>query len=665
MKTEDNLFRMNFIIQDNAAMTLEANLIKIVEEVLYESEKALSLQQISDLIKSNWELDFTDDEIKNAINKKGKNIQTIENAYMLLPTYREKLKRQDVSGEKLRIFVQLAIKELNLDVSEDQLEELLRKYLYYCFNANKNAVLALLDKNKARDVRINESESNIKLINDFLGWDNPEKDRYIYNIVSYGYIYCSLTVKKDNLLSKKLFRGKRFILDANIIFRLAGINNDSRMKTIQSFVGKSREVGVELCYTTDTLEEIQRVITSKVQWIKGVTGRQEALDVREFDYSENDFYKIYYEWSRQKENRHDDFAGFQSYLTNLVIDVLNQIKSVEIPNYELRQSEDFVAYSASLHKYKDEHTKRRQSEASIKTDVNNYMYLRNQRLSANMSSLWTTNDFLISADQNLISWSSTIADSGIPAVVLPSLWLTIMLRFTGRTANDYKTFCSFLELRTHSDEDGIRIYDLLTKLSERTNSNDLKMRIVREVFEHKNDYLELTEDKEDYGLIADKAFDVVCKKDQSLKQAQIDQLENEKMQAKTNAEEAEQKRITEDLFRIKGLADKDCEKHFKVIRFIDSRKMVIGFLLFIVLAVLTILALKKIGPFYLLMKYMNIQMDQGTVLGFLGVLLTLIVALAGFLAMFISYLASDKRVQSYREKRVNYYEQFFQNAAQE
>ena len=281
-----------------------------------------------------------------------------------------------------------------------------------------------------------------------------------------------------------------------------------------------------------------------------------------------------------------------------------------------------------------------------------------------MSSLWTTNDFFISADQNLIAWSSTVADSGIPVVVLPSLWLTIMLRFTGRTANDYKAFCSFLELRTHSDEDGIRIYDLLTKLSERTNSNDLKMRIVREVFEHKDDYLDLIEDEEDYGLIADKAFDVVCEKDQSLKQAQIDRLENEKKQAKADAEEAEQKRITEDTFRIKGLADKDCEKHFKVIRFIDSGKMVIGFLLFIVLAVLTILALKKRGPFYLLMKYMNIQMDQGTVLGFLGVLLTLIVVLAGFLAKFISYLASDKKVQSYREKRVDYYEQFFQNAAQ-
>ncbi len=34
MKDERSLFRMNFIIQDNTAMTSETNLVKIIEEIL-------------------------------------------------------------------------------------------------------------------------------------------------------------------------------------------------------------------------------------------------------------------------------------------------------------------------------------------------------------------------------------------------------------------------------------------------------------------------------------------------------------------------------------------------------------------------------------------------------------------------------------------------------
>ena len=38
MKDERSLFRMNFIIQDNTAMTLETNLVKIIEEILYDEK---------------------------------------------------------------------------------------------------------------------------------------------------------------------------------------------------------------------------------------------------------------------------------------------------------------------------------------------------------------------------------------------------------------------------------------------------------------------------------------------------------------------------------------------------------------------------------------------------------------------------------------------------
>lgn len=109
----------------------------------------------------------------------------------------------------------------------------------------------------------------------------------------------------------------------------------------------------------------------------------------------------------------------------------------------------------------------------MQTDINNYLYLKGLRKKDKNINLWTTNEFFISADQNLIGWSLE-KDSGIPLVVLPSIWLTIMLRFSGRTANDYKAFCSFLELRTHLPEDTIDVYQLLESLSDKTTDNELK-----------------------------------------------------------------------------------------------------------------------------------------------------------------------------------------------
>lgn len=71
MKDERSLFRMNFIIQDNTAMTLETNLVKIIEEILYDEKGGRStIAEIAESIKKRFDLSFSDEEIKTAIRKK-------------------------------------------------------------------------------------------------------------------------------------------------------------------------------------------------------------------------------------------------------------------------------------------------------------------------------------------------------------------------------------------------------------------------------------------------------------------------------------------------------------------------------------------------------------------------------------------------------------------
>lgn len=124
------------------------------------------------------------------------------------PDYRKTLSNQEDFNSKISRLTQQAIKELNLNVPKNYLIDLLKEYLYFCFNSNKNSILALLDNVKENGEQFKKSESDIKLINLFLNWENEEKNKFVYNIVSYGYVYCSLTVKKDEILANRLFRGK-------------------------------------------------------------------------------------------------------------------------------------------------------------------------------------------------------------------------------------------------------------------------------------------------------------------------------------------------------------------------------------------------------------------------------------------------------------------------
>lgn len=659
MENGDKLFRMNFIIQDNSLMTLDANLIRIVESIILDKgHKGLTLEQIKDNILLEYELDFSEEEISKALNKKGRNIQKIEEKYHLKPEYRSKLEKRDDFTSQINKLIIQAIHECQLDVSAHRYQELIKKYLYYCFNSNKNSILSLINHTEVVDEKFSNDPDDIKLINTFLNWKNEEKDKLVTNVVSFGYIYCSLTVKKDDLLSNKLFRGKKFILDANIIFRLAGINNDSRKRTIKSFADKCKEVGVELCYTTATLDEIKRVIINKVKWIKSVTGEQRPLDVTTIDNSENDFYSIYCSWSADSVNQYNDFKAFERYLTRLVMEVLDQLTCLNSVNYEVKKKSEFDSYVLNLNAYKEKHSAKKQTQASLKTDVSNVLYIKELRSNSANENIWSTNVFLISADQNLIKWSLDV-ESGIPLIVLPSVWLTILLRFSGRTSDDYKAFCSFLELRTHQEESEIDVYSLLKNLATKTDNNELKQLIVKEVFDNKEEYVDIASD--DCEAVVEKAYDIISERRQEQFDLKFENIKQQNDEKEKQLQDYEIQLVADNEFKIAKLVDADAKKHFKFVSFIDRNKKIVGFVIFVILIIDTVLALTKKGLIFCFLKcvFPDTVNGTGNCLSALGIIWAIVVVLGGFIACFISYLSSENVLNKYKEKRKEYYEKLF------
>ncbi len=657
MPTDDKsaLFRMSFIIQDNNATTVQRHLVRIIEAIIFDSDKEyLSVEDIRDSIISKLDLEFDASEIEKAIGSKHTSfIKNKDNGreITISPKCASTLSSKGTYNDSLRKHVSQAIQELELDVQIDELCQLITNHLYQSFNTNKNVILALITKNYSEnnsDGLATESNENKKLINAFLDWENDEKNEFIYKLISYCYVYCSMTVKKDNMLNKALFRGKRFYLDANIIFRLAGINNDSRKLSISSFVSRSNDLGIDLCYTNITQEEINRVITSRVSWIRSITGGTEPIDTSKFTDSEDDFFKLYRSWA--KDNDYTDFNAFHRYLNRLIYSVTDHYRIERIPDYIRAQKNEVALRREELFSYKKKRTAKLQSESSLNTDICNVMYIEEKRGRNADNNLWSVNDYFISADQGLISWANDLETETIPIVVLPSVWLTIMLRFTSRTSDDYKAFCSFMELRTSVEPDSFNVYKLLASLATRTDSKELKERIVQEVYENREKY-----NLENYDTVADKVFDTILENKNERERNELIETRAKLEEAgKENQKRAEiaAKQQEEQIRRIDEQVEKDIQR-FCVWNAVGRAILWIFFVAICIgTLVATLTGIWRVNPGYGLFKAILPLQDYSTntVLTIAGIVVAILVGLGTQMPSIVKKTFGESRIANKRDK---------------
>src|SRR5690606_13270607 len=97
------------------------------------------------------------------------------------------------------------------------------------------------------------------------------------------------------------------------------------------------------------------------------------------------------------------------------------------------------------------------------------------------SNLFDCKYYFISADQLLRKWDYT-QNSSIPIVLLPSQWMSILLRYLNRTSDDFKSFVSFLNI--NNGEKGIsndNLQLILSGISEITSDFTQQSNIISEM----------------------------------------------------------------------------------------------------------------------------------------------------------------------------------------
>lgn len=500
---QNNYMRLALILESGNAVTISTNIYKLIKGTLYFEDKEMNAFEISSELQKLFSLEYTPEELLKVLKQKNfdgliscDNYQPdgLTKRYMLTPEEYNKFKNKQYEfyfDEVIQAFQNFLFKKYSNKKYEDEdLKNIIQNFLYNVFCEDSNTIKQLI--NTGNDLlntpisKLNNDEK--KIINDFLNWDNDEKNQFLYRSVSCGIDYCMLSLKKDVKTFSHIFKGKIFYLDTNIIFRLLGVNSLERQKLTKTFIKKCQSVGISIRYTNHTLKEIESSIKYNVNNLQVLYKNNQPLNPEVLDYAgfidaDNGFIRAHYEWAKQN-NRNINYDAFLNYLKVETKKILNDFEMDSFESFNRGKLQEKFKTNFEDLKTCKESTGRGVNQLTVSTDVNNYMYIRGKNEKTKSKDITNMNNYMISADQILINWAKGILVGCTPCIILPSVWYSIILKYQGRTLDDFKAFTQFFNFRIN---DGVKInsskkraLDCVLELDE---SSDIKEEILVDIEE--------------------------------------------------------------------------------------------------------------------------------------------------------------------------------------
>lgn len=456
MKKEltQGLFRVSAILyaRNNSDNISTKQIIrKIIEDALFQNkaEVALSLSILIQFIIDNYAITISEEEICSIIKDKkySDNFDSYYKGDKLLISLNQKRRihiEKEAKNKTLHDYIVEFVQSKELDNTKI---DVLYKFLYGVFTTNLEGYKQLLKEKTLLKVEDSSfSEEDKVLINKFLDWDNDKKNAAIYNLASYALEYCLLTNKKNTGIDSNNLRNKCLYLDANILFRALGINGDDRRLRTEQFLNQFAKVQQKLMITKETDGEFRDTLdfySDKIKSaIKPATKVNPKLYVETVDF--DGFYKYYYNW---KINRSDASVDtFKVHLLAKYDELLKRFKiekDTQKPYDEDKQIERIKDFASSIRSYNED-----KSYSAAEIDARNVIWLEHKRNGIN-DDIYQVKHFFISSDQHLRRWDYARNSENIPIIMLPSQWLSLILRYVERTENDYKSFVCFLNMKVN------------------------------------------------------------------------------------------------------------------------------------------------------------------------------------------------------------------------
>ena len=556
-----SFLRLAMVLSDGQGQTFKANLQKIVMLVLAENYcHQLTISNIVQKIKERYSLDFADGEVKAAITsirdgaiiESRQNLDPVYYTYSLSPNAYQKYKLKDIT-DPLQPFIEKFCEEPEnyIPFSCEEMKDVVYRFLYKGFNSDIQTVLALMNyRGEKKQWHLEEkgfSNDEIVSLDAFLNWKNVEKNQLIFKYASFCYEYCVMTVKKDKSVFTDIFRGKEFYLDANVIFRLTGFNKEERKASMDAFLNKCRSCGVVINYSNFTNVEIGTTLEHYVESIEKILANQEPISIKAMvtlspKYANLDFYAQYVEWVKNPKNNAGDYRSFLDYLKRTVTRCTTPMNLKACESFKEGNTKDrFKEYCDSLREFKAQRGKQ-SHEKSIQVDVENYMMIRKLAGRNTANSFFEQKYSFITTDHAYIDWTRQMLPGTMPLFVLPSVWYSIMLKYHGRTDDDYTAFCQFLNLRVSEAQDEMQgqKMQLLARVLELDERAEIKEEIIFDISRKLSETKSFIEDigafvEESHERITDKKVSAAVAEANNAHAKEIVDLEEESKQRQLHA----------------------------------------------------------------------------------------------------------------------------------
>lgn len=496
------LFRLAAVLyaDNNYEVTPKTIHRKVIESALLSNgNKHTSIHNLIDYIHDNYKIHFDEQEIKSIVTsdkEEGFLINEKEDDLIIcLTEKRKQVLTNKISTKTIDFFIGLFETEHKEIIVGADVREIIYRFLYELLSSNIESFKKLLDSKRKVEELINveiHSYTPIErdVINQFLGWDNNEKNKAIFDIASYALEYCMISNSSGaSTMHLANLRNKVFYLDTNVLYRVLGINGINRQNRTKTFLAKFIDSSETLIISKFSEVEFKDSVKFYIDKLKrNPINRRLNPGIFEEKYfrSLSNFYDFYYKWRTGRFN--DSLDLFEAHILSLYESFKNDFKiqtDYKIPFDEVNEKTEKLLkeLSQDISSYKNMEGSRHGIDSDYNDACN--IHLVDIRRDGKNTNLAESKFYLISTDQTLRRWDYN-RNSITPIVILPSQWLSIVLRYSNRTSDDFKSFVSFLNL-PHAEKqiDSEKLHIILAGISEMTENFEQQRFLVHAMVQKK------------------------------------------------------------------------------------------------------------------------------------------------------------------------------------
>lgn len=455
MNDNFNILRLCCLIQDRDAQDLKRTVLSIIFEILYENNNSeipadILFQKTNEKFNTSLEKDFFDSLLMKS--NSFELLTTDAAPFVKLTSSKFSEIDKNISDYSIEPHIErfLDQKHYPADKKNKLIEILFQSIYENIYNFTPEKIKTIIPQNISDKLE----QSDLDIFNAFLEFDEPTKNRCLYNQFAKAIEFAILTSGKGVVqFSENIYKDKCYLLDTNIIFRLIGVGGIERQSTIIQLLKDCIKQGIGFEYSHHTLLELNKKLEQCVIEIQRAE-KSKKIEIIEDIFEKNphyfndDFITQYCRLRLDKVvNSPEQYeiemkARFKALCKELNIEQANH--GIKIEDYEKN------LFSLFLQKKRNEINGHfRYSNNQAKVDAHNVLYVRKRR-GFNNYNYSDVKSFYLTTDRGLNKILSSEKDVLIPETILPSQLFIIHNPLSNNSSvePDYKTFFRFLKRRT-------------------------------------------------------------------------------------------------------------------------------------------------------------------------------------------------------------------------